>query len=199
MVFLNDEHEEDILRLAGVGESSLSDSVLERILQRFPWLAVNLVTAILASVVIDQFEAAIEQLIALAVLIPIVASMGGNAGTQSLTEVARSLATKDLTDANVYRVIWGEVLVGLVNGGVSAVLMGIVGLLWFGSLDLGYVIGMAMIVNFVIVGLAGTGLPVLLDRIRVDPALASRAFVTTVTDIVGFVAFLGLAATILFL
>jgi magnesium transporter len=199
MVFLNDEHEEDILRLAGVGESSLSDSVLERILQRFPWLAVNLVTAILASVVIDQFEAAIEQLIALAVLMPIVASMGGNAGTQSLTEVARSLATKDLTDANVYRVIWGEVLVGLVNGGVSAVLMGIVGLLWFGSLDLGYVIGMAMIVNFVIVGLAGTGLPVLLDRIRVDPALASRAFVTTVTDIVGFVAFLGLAATILFL
>jgi magnesium transporter len=199
MVFLNDEHEEDILRLAGVGESSLSDSVLERILQRFPWLAVNLVTAILASVVIDQFEAAIEQLIALAVLMPIVASMGGNAGTQSLTEVARSLATKDLPDANVYRVIWGEVLVGLVNGGVSAVLMGIVGLLWFGSLDLGYVIGMAMIVNFVIVGLAGTGLPVLLDRIRVDPALASRAFVTTVTDIVGFVAFLGLAATILFL
>ena len=198
MVALNDEHEKDILRLAGVGESSLSDSVLETTLQRFPWLAINLTTAILASVVIAQFEATIEQLIALAVLMPIVASMGGNAGTQSLTVVVRSLATKDLTDANVYRVIWREVLVGLVNGAVFAVLMGIVGLLWFGSLDLCYVIGMAMIVNFVIAGFAGTGVPVLLDRIGIDPALASGAFVTTLTDIVGFFAFLGLAAIILF-
>ena len=198
MVVLNDEREEDILRLAGVGESSLSDSVLETTLQRFPWLAINLTTAILASVVIAQFEATIEQLIALAVLMPIVASMGGNAGTQSLTVVVRSLATKDLTDANVYRVIWREVLVGLVNGAVFAVLMGIVGLLWFGSLDLCYVIGMAMIVNFVIAGFAGTGVPVLLGRIWIDPALASGAFVTTLTDIVGFFAFLGLAAIILF-
>ena len=198
MVVLNDEHEEDILRLAGVGESSLSDSVLETTLQRFPWLAINLTTAILASVVIAQFEATIEQLIALAVLMPIVASMGGNAGTQSLTVVVRSLATKDLTDANVYRVIWREVLVGLVNGAVFAVLMGIVGLLWFGSLDLCYVIGMAMIVNFVIAGFAGTDVPVLLDRIGIDPALASGAFVTTLTDIVGFFAFLGLTAIILF-
>ena len=198
MVALNDEHEKDILRLAGVGESSLSDSVFETTLQRFPWLAINLTTAILASVVIAQFEATIEQLIALAVLMPIVASMGGNAGTQSLTVVVRSLATKDLTDANVYRVIWREVLVGLVNGAVFAVLMGIVGLLWFGSLDLCYVIGMAMIVNFVIAGFAGTDVPVLLDRIGIDPALASGAFVTTLTDIVGFFAFLGLAAIILF-
>jgi magnesium transporter len=198
MVALNDEHEKDILRLAGVGESSLSDSVLETTLQRFPWLAINLVTAILASVVIAQFEATIEQLIALAVLMPIVASMGGNAGTQSLTVVVRSLATKDLTVANVYRVIWREVLVGLVDGDVFAVLMGIVGLLWFGSLDLCYVIGMAMIVNLVIAGFAGTGVPVLLDRIGIDPALASGAFVTTLTDIVGFFAFLGLAAVILF-
>ncbi|MDG1935573.1 MAG: magnesium transporter [Paracoccaceae bacterium] len=198
MVVLNDEHEEDILRLAGVGESSLSDSVLETTLQRFPWLAINLVTAILASVVIAQFEATIEQLIALAVLMPIVASMGGNAGTQSLTVVVRSLATKDLINANVYRVIWCEVLIGLVNGAVFAVLMGIVGLLWFGSLDLCYVIGMAMIVNLVIAGFAGTGVPVLLDRIWIDPALASGAFVTTLTDIVGFFAFLGLAAVILF-
>ena len=186
------------MRLAGVGESSLSDSVLETTLQRFPWLAINLATAILASVVIAQFEATIEQLIALAVLMPIVASMGGNAGTQSLTVVVRSLAMKYLTDANVYRVIWREVLVGLVNGAVFAVLMGIVGLLWFGSLDLCYVIGMAMIVNFVIAGFAGTDVPVLLDRIGIDPALASGAFVTTLTDIVGFFAFLGLAAIILF-
>lgn len=198
MVVLDEEHEEDILRLAGVGEGSLSDSVLETTWQRFPWLAINLVTAILASMVIAQFEATIGQLIALAVLMPIIASMGGNAGTQSLTVAVRALATKDLTGANVYRVIRREVLVGVVNGGIFAFLMGIVGLVWFGSPDLGYVIGMAMIVNFVIAGLAGTGVPVLLDRIGIDPALASGPFVTTVTDIVGFFAFLGLAAFMLF-
>jgi len=198
MVVLDEEHEEDILRLAGVGEGSLSDSVLETTWQRFPSLAINLVTAILASMVIAQFEATIGQLIALAVLMPIIASMGGNAGTQSVTVAVRALATKDLTGANVYRVIRREVLVGVVNGGIFAFLMGIVGLVWFGSPDLGYVIGMAMIVNFVIAGLAGTGVPVLLDRIGIDPALASGPFVTTVTDIVGFFAFLGLAAFMLF-
>ena len=173
MVVLDEEHEEDILRLAGVGEGSLSDSVLETTWQRFPWLAVNLVTTILAS-------------------------MGGNAGTQSLTVAVRALATKDLTGANVYRVIRREVLVGVVNGGIFAFLMGIVGLVWFGSPDLGYVIGMAMIVNFVIAGLAGTGVPVLLDRIGIDSALASGTFVTTLTDIGGFFAFFGLAAFMLF-
>ncbi|MEO9650719.1 MAG: magnesium transporter [Roseobacter sp.] len=197
MAVLDDEHEEDILRLAGVGEGSLSDRVIETTKQRLPWLAVNLVTAILASLVIAQFEVALSQIVALAVLMPIVASMGGNAGTQSLTVAVRAIATKDLTGANVWRVIRREVFVGLVNGLLFAVLMGVVGLIWFGSLGLGYVIAAAMVINMVVAGLAGTVIPVLLERVGVDPALASGAFVTTVTDIVGFFAFLGLAVLVL--
>ncbi len=193
MAVLDEEHEEDILRLAGVGEGSLTDRVIETTKGRFPWLAVNLVTAVLASLVIAQFEEAIAQVVALAVLMPIVASMGGNAGTQSLTVAVRALATKDLTGSNVWRVIRREVLVGLVNGVAFAVVMGIVGLLWFGSPTLGYVIAAAMVINLVVAGLAGTVIPVLLDRLGIDPALASGAFVTTVTDVVGFFAFLGLA------
>ena len=198
MAVLDEEHEEDILRLAGVGdESALSDNVVETTRQRLPWLAVNLVTSILASLVIAQFEMAIAQIVALAVLMPIVASMGGNAGTQSLTVAVRALATKDLTGANVWRVIRREVIVGLINGLVFAVVMGIVGVIWFGSPALGYVIAAAMVVNLVVAGFAGTVIPVVLDRLGVDPALASGAFVTTVTDVVGFFAFLGLAAVVL--
>lgn len=197
MAVLDEEHEEDILRLAGVGESSLSDRVIETTKQRLPWLAVNLVTAIAASMVISQFEAAITQIVALAVLMPIVASMGGNAGTQSLTVAVRAIATKDLTGSNVWRVIRRECLVGLINGIIFAVVMGIVGLVWFDSPALGYVIATAMVVNMVVAGLAGTGIPILLERFGVDPALASGAFVTTVTDVVGFFAFLGLAAAVL--
>jgi magnesium transporter len=197
MAVLDEEHEEDILRLAGVGEGSLSDRVIETTKQRMPWLAVNLVTSIAASMVIAQFEMAITQIVALAVLMPIVASMGGNAGTQSLTVAVRAIATKDLTGANVWRVIRREVLVGLLNGLVFAVVMGIVGVVWFGSPALGYVIAAAMVVNMVVAGFAGTVIPVFLERIGVDPALASGAFVTTVTDIVGFFAFLGLAAMVL--
>ncbi len=197
MAVLDEEHEEDILRLAGVGEGSLADRVLDTTRRRFPWLAVNLVTAILASMVIAQFEAAIAQIVALAVLMPIVASMGGNAGTQSLTVAVRAIATKDLTGANVWRFIRREVLVGLVNGVIFAVVMGIVGVVWFGGPELGYVIGAAMVINLVVAGLAGTVIPVLLERVGIDPALASGAFVTTVTDVVGFFAFLGLAAVVL--
>lgn len=198
MAVLDEEHEEDILRLAGVdGESTLSDSVRATTRRRLPWLAVNLVTAIAASMVISQFEVAIAQIVALAVLMPIVASMGGNAGTQSLTVAVRAIATKDLTGSNVWRVIRRECLVGLINGVIFAVVMGIVGVIWFGSPALGYVIGVAMVVNMVVAGLAGTGIPILLERIGVDPALASGAFVTTVTDVVGFFAFLGLAAAVL--
>ncbi|MEP5730716.1 MAG: magnesium transporter [Sulfitobacter sp.] len=197
MVVLDEEHEEDILRLAGVGESSLSDRVIETTKQRLPWLAVNLITAIAASMVIAQFEMAIAQIVALAVLMPIVASMGGNAGTQSLTVAVRAIATKDLTRANVWRVIRRECLVGLVNGAIFAVVMGIVGVIWFGSPALGYVIAVAMVVNMVVAGFAGTGIPIVLERLGVDPALASGAFVTTVTDVVGFFAFLGLAAMVL--
>jgi len=194
MAFLEEEAEEDLLRLAGVGEGSLSDRVLETTRQLFPWLAVNLLTAIFASGVISLFEGTIQSLVALAVLMPIVASMGGNAGTQSLTVAVRAIATRDLTGANVWRVIRREALVGLLNGLVFAVVMALVGVFWFGSPMLGAVIGVAMVINMVVAGLAGTMVPVMLERVGVDPALASGAFVTTVTDVVGFFAFLGLAA-----
>jgi magnesium transporter len=194
MMFLEEEAEEDLLRLAGVGEGSLSDRVMETTRQRFPWLAVNLVTAIFASLVISLFEETIAGFVALAVLMPIVASMGGNAGTQSLTVAVRALATRDLTTANVWRVIKKEVLVGLINGLIFAVVMGIVGIVWFGSPVLGAVIAVAMVINLVVAGFAGTVIPVMLEKLGVDPALASGAFVTTVTDVVGFFAFLGLAA-----
>ena len=197
MAVLDEEHEEDIMRLAGVGEGSLSDRVIETTKQRMPWLAVNLLTSIAASLVIAQFEVAIAQIVALAVLMPIVASMGGNAGTQSLTVAVRAIATKDLTGSNVWRVIRREVLVGLFNGLLFAVVMGVVGLVWFGSPALGYVIAAAMVVNMVVAGFAGTVIPVILDRVGVDPALASGSFVTTVTDVVGFFSFLGLAAAVL--
>ena len=197
MAVLDEEHEEDILRLAGVGEGSLSDRVIGTTKRRFPWLAVNLATSIAASLVIAQFEMALSQIVALAVLMPIVASMGGNAGTQSLTVAVRALATKDLTGSNVWRVIRRECLVGLINGTIFAVVMGVVGLIWFGSAALGGVIAVAMVINMVVAGLAGTGIPIILERLGIDPALASGAFVTTVTDVVGFFAFLGLAAYVL--
>lgn len=197
MVVLDEEHEEDILRLAGVSEGSLTDTVSETARQRFPWLGVNLITAILASIVIALFEGTIEKYVALAVLMPIVASMGGNAGTQSLTVAVRAIATKDLTGANVWRVIRREVFVGLMNGVAFAVVMGAVGVLWFGSIELGYIIAAAMVVNLVVAALAGTVVPVLLEKMGVDPALASGTFVTTVTDVVGFFAFLGLASIML--
>ena len=194
MAFIEEEAEEDLMRLAGVGEGSLSDRVLETTRQRFPWLAVNLVNAICASLVISLFEETILGLVALAVLMPIVASMGGNAGTQSLTVAVRAIATRDLTGANVWRVIRREVLVGLINGLIFAVLMGLVGAIWFDNMMLGLVIAVAMVINMVVAGLAGTGVPILLEKMGVDPALASGAFVTTVTDVIGFFAFLGLAA-----
>ncbi|MCB2127883.1 MAG: magnesium transporter [Rhodobacteraceae bacterium] len=197
MAVLDEEHEEDIMRLAGVGDGSLSDSVIETTKQRLPWLAVNLVTAILASVVIAQFEGVIAQIVALAVLMPIVASMGGNAGTQALTVAVRAIATRDLTGSNVWRVVRREVMVGLFNGLLFAVVMGVVGWFWFGSAMIGSVLAAAMVVNLVVAGLAGILVPVTLEKAGVDPALASGAFVTTVTDVVGFFAFLGLAAAVL--
>jgi magnesium transporter len=175
MNVLDEVHEEDILRLAGVGEeSSLSDRVGETTKQRLPWLLVNLITAILASLVIAQFEEAIAQVVALAVLMPIVASMGGNAGTQSLTVAVRALATKDLTSANLMRVVTREAGVGLINGAIFAVVMGIVGLVWFGSPVLGAVIAAAMVINLLVAGLAGILIPVALDRLGIDPALWPR-------------------------
>ncbi len=197
MAVLDEEAEEDMLRLAGVGEGSLSDRVIETSKRRLPWLFVTMLAAIAASFVIAQFEATIAEFVALAVLMPIVASMGGNAGTQALTVAVRALATKDITSANVWRVIRREVLVGLVNGVVFALVMGVIGMLWFGMPMLGVVIGAALVINLLVASLAGVVVPVLLDKLGIDPALASGAFVTTVTDVVGFFAFLGLASVVL--
>ena len=197
MTVLDEEHEEDILRLAGVGDGALSDSVLATIRQRLPWLTVNLFTAGLAALVIAQFAATIEALVALAVLMPIVASMGGNAGTQSLTVAVRALATRDLTRSNAWRVIRREAVVGLLNGLALAVVLGCVTAFLFGSVALGGVIAAAMVVNLLVASLAGTFVPLVLERLGVDPALASGTFVTTTTDVVGFFAFLGLATVIL--
>ena len=197
MAVLDDEHEEDILRLAGVGESSLSDGVFETSKRRLPWLCVNLFTAICAAIVIAQFEDTIARFVSLAVLMPIVASMGGNAGTQSMTVAVRALATRDLTRSNAWRVIRRELSVGLLNGLIFATVMGTIGFLWFGSLQLGLVIAAALIINLITAGLAGTVVPVTLEKLGVDPALASGTFVTTTTDVVGFFAFLGLASLVL--
>jgi magnesium transporter len=194
---MEEEAEEDLLRLAGLGDESLADKVWRTTRKRFPWLGVNLVTSILASIVISQFEDVIAAYVALAVLLPIVASMGGNAGTQTLTVAVRALATKDLTAANMWRVILRETLVGLGNGLVFAVLIGVVGYVWFGDVLLGVVLALAMVANLLVAGMAGILIPLGLEKAGADPALASGAFVTTVTDVVGFFAFLGLAATIL--
>ncbi|AXX98458.1 magnesium transporter [Profundibacter amoris] len=197
MAVLDEEHEEDMLRLAGVGEGSLSDRVIETSKRRLPWLFVTMFAAIAASFVIAQFEDTIAEFVALAILMPIVASMGGNAGTQALTVAVRALATKDITSANVWRVIRREVLVGMVNGVVFALVMGVIGMLWFGMPMLGVVIGAALVINLLVASLAGVVVPVVLDKLGIDPALASGAFVTTVTDVVGFFAFLGLASVVL--
>ncbi len=197
MAVLDEEHEEDVFRLAGVGDESLSNSTLEIVKRRFPWLAVNLATAILASIVIAIFEDVLAAVVALAVLMPIVASMGGNAATQSMTVAVRALATRDLTASNALRVIRRESVAGLLNGMIFAVIMGIVGFVWFGMPMIGVVIAIAMVVNLLVAGLAGVLVPLGLEKMGVDPALASGTFVTTVTDVVGFFVFLGLASVVL--
>lgn len=198
MSVLDDEHEEDFLKLAGVGEeSSLSDGVLDTVRQRVPWLLVNLVTANVAAFVISRFSGTIESIVALAALMPIVASMGGNAGTQSLAVAVRALATKDLTSSNAGRVVGREAAVGLINGVVFATIMGLVGLWAYGSPMLGVVLAAALVINLLVAALGGVLVPLALDRLRLDPALAAGTFVTTLTDVIGFLAFLGLATWIL--
>ncbi|MBM3950373.1 MAG: magnesium transporter [Rhodospirillales bacterium] len=194
---IQEENEEDFLRLGGVGRADLYSATVDTTRSRFTWLLVNLATAILASIVIGWFDATIEQMVALAVLMPIVASMGGNAGTQTLTVMVRALATKELTAVNAARVIGKEVVVGSLNGVLFAVITGIVAWMWFDSATLGAVLGMAMIVNLVVAGLAGSTIPLVLARAGIDPAVGSGVILTTVTDVVGFFAFLGLAAWLL--
>jgi magnesium transporter len=195
---VQEEASEDILKLGGVSGESVADSVWRTTRHRFAWLLINLATAILASVVIGLFGATIEQMVALAVLMPIVASMGGNAATQTMTVAVRAIATQDLGQVNALRVIARETAVGVLNGLLFAAIMGVVAYFWFGSTPLGLVIAAAMIVNLIVAALAGILIPLTLDRLEIDPAVASGVFVTTVTDVVGFFAFLGLAALWLF-
>ncbi|MFA5122094.1 magnesium transporter [Zavarzinia sp.] len=194
---IEEEVEEDAMLLGGVAETDIQESVWTTTRTRFAWLFVNLGTAFLASAVIGLFDAEIEKIVALAVLMPIVASMGGNAATQTLTVAVRTLATRELTSTNAKRVVLKEVLVGAINGLVFAAIVGAIGFAWFGNFDLGIVFGLAMIINMVAAALAGVLVPLTLERVGVDPAVASGVFVTTVTDVVGFFAFLGLASVIL--
>jgi magnesium transporter len=192
---IQEEAEEDILHLGGVtAEETISDTVWQITRSRFAWLFVNLLTAILASWVISWFDATLEQMVALAILMPIVASMGGNAGTQTMTVAVRALATRSLGALNALKVTIRECAVGLLNGLIFAVIMGAFAWWWFGSDQLGMVIGAAMVINLLAAALAGILVPLALDRIGTDPAISSGVFVTTVTDVVGFFAFLGLAA-----
>ena len=197
MDVLEEEAGEDILRLGRVGDEEISDDVWEITRRRLPWLGVNLLTAILAAWVISLFEDTIAQVVALAILMPIVASMGGIAGTQSLTVAVRALATRDLTATNASRVIMREAGAGLLNGLAFAVIMGAVAWAWFGQPVIGGLIAAAMVINLLAAGLSGALIPLALERAGVDPALASGTFVTTVTDVVGFFAFLGLATLVL--
>ena len=190
---IQDEAEEDILRLGGVGDEEITSSITSTLRSRFGWLAVNLFTAIFASWVISLFDATIQQMVALAVLMPIVASMGGNAGTQTMTVVVRALATRDLGPANAMRVVGRECAVAMINGLLFAAIIGSFSWWWFGSNQLGMVIAIAMVVNMLVAGLAGILIPLGLDYFDIDPAVASGVFVTTVTDVIGFFAFLGLA------
>ena len=198
MNVLDEEHQEDMLRMAGVDdEATLADTVWEATKGRALWLFVNLLTAILASMVIDMFAQTISQMVALAVLMPIVASMGGNAGTQTMTVAVRALATRDLTAQNAGRVIRREIAVGAINGVTFGLIMAGVTVFWFQVPVLALVIALAMTLTMVAAALGGIVIPMTLERFNIDPALASGPFVTTVTDVVGFFAFLGLASWML--
>ncbi len=190
---IQEEAEEDLMRMGGVGDEELSDTIFATSRSRVPWLVVNLVTAYLAASVIGLFDHTIQKVVALAVLMPIVAGMGGNAATQTMTVAVRALATRDIDIYNAGRIIRRELVVGLVNGLIFALLIGISAWLWFHSYDLGGLIAAAMIINMFAAALGGILIPLVLHRVGADPAISSGIFVTTVTDVVGFFAFLGLA------
>jgi magnesium transporter len=194
---IDEEAEEDILKLAGVKEDDFYDAVIDTTRARFSWLLVNLCTAILSAIVIGFFEAAIEKVVALAILMPIVAALGGNAGTQALTVAVRAIAMKELTASNAFRIVVKEVLVGGINGVLLAIIVAIVASLWFGNPLIGAVIAAAMVINLLVAGFIGVSAPLALDRMGVDPAVASSVVVTATTDVVGFFTFLGLAAWVL--
>jgi len=191
---ISEEAEEDIKALGGVsGGEELSDTVATIVQGRFLWLFTNLALAMVSAWVISRFQSSIEKMVALAVLMPIVASMGGNAGTQTMTVAVRALATRDLNRTNAWRVIRRELLVGLLNGLSFAVIMGVIAVAWFQVNDLGLVIGLAMVCVLVAAALGGIIIPLALTRLGVDPAVSSGPFVTTITDVIGFFSFLGIA------
>jgi magnesium transporter len=195
---IQEEAEEDIHRLGGVSaDGDLHLNPIQTVRRRWAWLLVNLLTAVIASLTIAIFADTIEQVVALAILMPIVASMGGNAGTQTLTVAVRALATKELTAANATRIVWKECVVGGANGVIFAIVTGAVAAIWFGVPIIGVVIGLAMIINLLIAGAAGMLIPLGLSRAGVDPAISAGILLTTVTDVVGFFAFLGLAKLII--
>ena len=193
---VQEEAEEDALRLAGVGDEEITDTVFVKTKRRFNWLLVNLATALLASWVISIFGAEIEKVVALAFLMPIVASMGGNAGMQTLAVTIRAIATKELSSSNINKIITKEFFIGVLNGIIFAIITGIVVQLWFKQIDLSIIIAASMVLNMMVAGLFGILIPVTLKKMNIDPALASSVFVTTVTDVIGFLSFLGIGSLV---
>ena len=193
---VQEEAEEDVLRLAGVGNEEITDTVFVKTRRRFNWLLVNLGTALLASWVISIFGAEIEKVVALAFLMPIVASMGGNAGMQTLAVTIRAIATKELSSSNINKIVGKEFLIGVLNGIIFAIITGIIVHLWFKQIDLSIIIAASMVLNMIVAGLFGILIPVTLKKMNIDPALASSVFVTTVTDVIGFLSFLGIGSLV---
>jgi len=194
LTVLKEEAEEDTLRLAGVGDEAITDGVLTKTKRRFNWLLLNLFTAFLATWVISLFGATIEQMVVLAFLMPIVASMGGNAGMQTLAVTIRTLATNDLSKNNFAQNILKEFNIGILNGIIFAIISAFVVQVWFEDSLLSLIIAMSMIVTMIVAGLFGILVPITLKKMDIDPAIASSVFVTTITDVIGFVSFLGVSA-----
>lgn len=195
---IDEEAHEDILHLGGISDSNFNSGFAETAKSRLPWLMANLITAVAASFVISFFEGVIQKLAALAVLMPIIASMGGNAGTQSITVTVRAIATKELNSTNVMRIIGKEILIGGINGLIFAVVTGTLAYLWYDSIYLSLVFASATVFTLLLAGVSGTLVPIGLVKIGVDPAIASSVILTTITDIVAFGTFLGFASIILF-
>jgi magnesium transporter len=191
---VQEEAEEDALRLAGVGDEEITDGVLKKTKRRFSWLLLNLFTAIIASIVIGFFQEDIEKVVALAVLMPIVASMGGNAGMQTLAVTVRAIAKKEISSGNFLKIVTKEFVIGILNGVIFAIIAGVIVQFWFEQMDLSILIAVSMILNMIVAGLFGILVPVSLKKMNIDPALASSVFVTTITDVIGFLSFLGLGS-----
>ena len=194
LTVLKEETEEDALRLAGVGDEEITDGVFTKTKRRFNWLLLNLFTAFLATYCISLFGATIQQMVVLAFLMPIVASMGGNAGMQTLAVTVRSLATKDLTKNNFTKNVFKEFNIGVLNGVIFAIISSLIVQLWFKDVQLSLIISISMILTMIVAGLFGILIPVTLKRFNIDPAISSSVFVTTITDVIGFVSFLGVGA-----